>query len=262
MSAATILAGAYALTAGTVAVLAIWAASSIGPMVGNAAAAVVAAWAIVTAVVVVWSRRRLDAMRQAAERVASGEFGVTVPVAADFLGGIERAFNAVSLTLHDMHEAATTDRLTHVANRATVLSRLFGEVERASRHDRYLSVAFVDLDHFKLINDTHGHHVGDAVLQGVAAILREHLRSTDAIGRYGGEEFMIVLPETGPEDASHVAEKLRELVQRGRFGGGELPELRVTISIGIAGGHGAALRAERILRDADAAMYSAKQLGR
>ncbi|HET7727158.1 MAG TPA: diguanylate cyclase [Candidatus Limnocylindrales bacterium] len=220
-------------------------------------------WLAAGVAVVVGARRRLDGVRETAGRVANGEFGATVPVrGGDFVAGIEDAFNRLSLTLLATHEAATTDRLTGVANRATVLSRLFAEVERAARHDRMLSVAFVDLDHFKAINDTHGHPVGDVVLRGVAGILRDNLRSTDLVGRYGGEEFMVVLPETSPEGATEVAEKIRDLVQRQVFGGEGIPELRVTISVGIAGGRGAALRPEAILRDADAAMYSAKSLGR
>jgi diguanylate cyclase (GGDEF)-like protein len=125
-----------------------------------------------------------------------------------------------------------------------------------------LSVAFVDLDHFKVINDTHGHQVGDVVLRAVAALFKQSLRQSDAVGRYGGEEFMVVLPEAGPEDAAQVAEKLRLLVQKHVFTVGEGVTLKVTISIGIAGGQGKSLRAESLVRDADHAMYSAKSLGR
>ena len=254
---------AYALAAGAVVVAAIIPAVEIGGLHLALVVAAVAGWLASTILIVATSRRRLAAVRDAADRVAAGEFGVTVDASwQDFVGGIERAFNRVSITLRETHEAATTDRLTQVPNRGTVLSRLFGEVERAARHDRMLSVAFVDLDHFKAINDTHGHQVGDVVLRGVAELIRDNLRSSDVLGRYGGEEFMILLPETGPEDATEVAEKLRMLVARQVFGGGGLPELHVTVSIGIAGGRGAALRAEAILRDADAAMYSAKSLGR
>jgi diguanylate cyclase (GGDEF) domain/uncharacterized domain HDIG len=130
------------------------------------------------------------------------------------------------------------------------------------RHGRPLSVAFVDLDHFKVINDSHGHQVGDVVLRGVADLFRMNLRQTDVVGRYGGEEFMIVLPETGPEEATEVAEKLRLLVQRRRFQASPELSIAVTVSIGIAGGQGKTLRAESLVRDADQAMYAAKSLGR
>jgi diguanylate cyclase (GGDEF)-like protein len=123
-------------------------------------------------------------------------------------------------------------------------------------------VAFVDLDHFKVINDTHGHQVGDVVLRGVAGLFKTSLRHSDVVGRYGGEEFMVILPETGPEDAAQVAEKLRQVVQRHRFSPRDDVTLEVTVSIGIAGGQGKSLRAESLVRDADQAMYAAKSLGR
>ena len=178
------------------------------------------------------------------------------------LGRLERSVNAVSAKLTETHNAATTDLLTQVSNRGTILSHLFTEVDRAVRHGRPLSVAFVDLDHFKVINDTHGHQVGDVVLRGVAGLFATSLRQSDVVGRYGGEEFMVVLPETGPDEAAQVAEKLRLLVQRHQFTVSPELTVNVTISIGIAGGQGPTLRAESLVRDADNAMYSAKSLGR
>ena len=178
------------------------------------------------------------------------------------IGNLERSVNAVSAKLTETHNAATTDLLTQVSNRGTILSTLFTEVDRAVRHGRPLSVAFVDLDHFKAINDTHGHQVGDVVLRGVADLFQSSLRHSDVVGRYGGEEFMVVLPETGPEEAAQVAEKLRTLVQRQAFTVSPELTIEVTVSIGIAGGQGRTLRAESLVRDADKAMYSAKSLGR
>ena len=111
-------------------------------------------------------------------------------------------------------DAATVDKLTGVANRQALLVALFTEVERASRYNRPLSVAFVDIDHFKAVNDTYGHAVGDIVLRGVAQTIKANLRATDLIGRYGGEEFMLLLTETNVEDGAVLAEKLRNLVGR------------------------------------------------
>ncbi len=147
-------------------------------------------------------------------------------------------------------------------NRQALLAELFTEVDRASRYDRPLSVAFVDIDHFKQVNDTYGHGAGDIVLRGVAQTVRANLRTTDVIGRYGGEEFMLILTETGVDDAAALAEKLRDLVQRARHEVAGNPDLSVTVSIGIAGGEGKLLRVDELVRDADAAMYSAKALGR
>lgn len=159
-------------------------------------------------------------------------------------------------------EAATTDRLTGIASRAALLDRLLHEVDRASRYGRPLTIAFIDIDHFKAVNDSHGHDAGDIVLRSVAAVFRDNLRTADLVGRYGGEEFMLVLPETTVEAATEVTEKLRVLIQKSRVEVGEGVELGVTVSIGIAGGQGPNLRVGELIRDADAAMYSAKSLGR
>ncbi len=185
-----------------------------------------------------------------------------LPPAATF-GSLSPAAAAVETMAQELNaakEAATTDRLTHVANRPTVLAHLFAEVERVARYGRPLSIAFIDIDHFKTVNDTYGHETGDVVLREVAAIFKQHTRGTDMVARYGGEEFVLVFPETSVDEATVVAEKLRVLVMKHRFP--QTPDLAVSISIGIAGGQGQHLRIDQLLRDADAAMYSAKSLGR
>ncbi len=165
-------------------------------------------------------------------------------------------------SLETAREAATTDRLTRVANRPTLLAQLFQEVERAARYGRPLTIAFIDLDHFKVVNDTYGHSVGDSVLRAVAEVFRTNTRDSDFIGRYGGEEFVLILPETSVDEATNVVEKLRHLILKLRVPSGSGDDLAVSISIGVAGGHGTLLRVDEMLRDADAAMYSAKSLGR
>ena len=211
----------------------------------------------------VYTRIRLDPLVQAAERLAGGDLDAAVVVRGiGFEHRLTTALAGVSTALAETHAAATIDKLTGVWNRQALLSELFSEVERASRYNRPLSVAFVDIDHFKQVNDTYGHHVGDIVLRGVAQTVRANLRATDIVGRYGGEEFMVLLTETGVEDATVLAEKIRSLVQRARFTVEGGVELTVTVSIGIAGGQGRQLRVDELVRDADAAMYSAKGLGR
>lgn len=211
----------------------------------------------------IYVRVRLDPLAHVAERLAGRDLDAVVTVGGrGFERRLSSALAGVSTALAETHTAATTDRLTGVPNRQALLAELFSEVERASRYNRPLSVAFVDIDHFKQVNDTYGHHVGDVVLRGVAETIRANVRAADIIGRYGGEEFMVLLPETGAEDATALAEKIRNLVQRTRFGVDEAPDLSVTVSIGIAGGHGRLLRVDDLVRDADAAMYSAKGLGR
>lgn len=175
---------------------------------------------------------------------------------------LARAFNAAALAFAQVEVRASRDRLTGVANRETLLSELTAEVERANRYRQPLSVAFVDIDRFKSINDTHGHNSGDAVLRQVADLVGHHIRSSDFLGRYGGEEFMLILPETGPEEAAEVAEKLRAVVMQTALTIAGETTLRATISVGVAGDVGGELRLERLVADADAAMYAAKSLGR
>jgi diguanylate cyclase (GGDEF)-like protein len=174
---------------------------------------------------------------------------------------LARAFNAAADAYLVTEQRATHDRLTGVANRETLLTTLHAEIERATRHYKPLSVAFIDIDRFKPINDVHGHKAGDAVLRQVANLIARSVRASDAFGRYGGEEFMLILPETTAEDAVGIAEELRNLVMSEplRIPGGEV---RATISIGIAGGTGSQLQLDMVVDRADAAMYAAKSLGR
>lgn len=197
------------------------------------------------------------------ERLAEGDHEARAQARGRGLTGrLAAAVNAVAEQLSETHSAAMTDRLTGIANRRALLTNLFTEVERANRYGRPLSVAFVDIDHFKSVNDTYGHHAGDVVLRHVAQVLRSHIRATDLVGRYGGEEFMLVLTETDVQEAATLAEKLRLEVARDRIAVDRGLVIGVTVSIGVAGGIGRQVRFETIVRDADAAMYSAKSLGR
>jgi diguanylate cyclase (GGDEF)-like protein len=175
---------------------------------------------------------------------------------------LARAFNAASGAFLQTEARATHDRLTGIPNRETLLATLTAEVERAGRHYKPLSVAFIDIDRFKPINDTYGHNSGDAVLRQVASLIADSIRASDTFGRYGGEEFMLILPETTPEDAVALAEELRALVMQEplRIAGSQ--EIKATISIGIAGGRGSQLQLDMIVDRADAAMYAAKSQGR
>lgn len=218
---------------------------------------------VTAAVVSIWIRGRMIPVVNAAERLAAGELGTAVPAHGNGLDDrLARAVAQLGVTLAATHAAATIDRLTGIANRQALLGLLFEEVERAARYHRPLSVGFVDIDLFKSVNDSHGHHAGDLVLRGVADVLRANVRATDLLGRYGGEEFMFILPETTVEDATALAEKLRLLVSGAHFRIDEQGTVEVTVSIGVAGGLGGNLRIDALVRDADAAMYSAKSLGR
>src|SRR5437868_4184499 len=170
--------------------------------------------ALTVIVVLGYVRFRFGPLVVAVEAMAAGNTAVAVKVPGS---GLERrlagAINDISLALAASQEAASIDRMTGVSNRQSLLGALFTEVERASRYGRPFSVAFVDIDHFKAVNDTYGHAVGDTVLKGVAQTIKANLRSTDTIGRYGGEEFMLLLTETDVEDAAALAEKLRQLIE-------------------------------------------------
>ena len=162
----------------------------------------------------------------------------------------------------DLLEQATHDALTGVFNRRHIEDLLRKEVDRAARHARPLSVAMIDADHFKRINDTYGHQTGDEVLREISARCRQTLRSNDLFGRYGGEEFLVVFPETNLDEAGAVAERLRVAVGGApiRIGdGGKAVE--VTVSIGLAA-HAPGHDLDRVVERADAALYAAKQAGR
>jgi two-component system, cell cycle response regulator len=142
------------------------------------------------------------------------------------------------------------DPLTGLSTRRFVLTQLAGMVSGARRHGRPLTIAIVDIDHFKAVNDRHGHAEGDRVLAAVAHAMREHLRAEDQIGRLGGEEFLVLLPETDARAAHKAAEKMRANVA----GSG------VTISVGWAAWEGE--EPDELLRRADDALYAAKAHGR
>ncbi len=160
-----------------------------------------------------------------------------------------------------LRELANTDVLTGLPNRRAVMARAEQEFERIRRYPAPFSVAVLDLDHFKLINDRFGHEVGDDVLRRFAVICRGAVRSTDIIGRTGGEEFVLLMPQTDAEAALQMLERLREQVARIADA---LPQagLRTRVSIGVASCHEADDSFNRLLLRADQALYAAKAGGR
>lgn len=157
---------------------------------------------------------------------------------------------------------ASTDGLTELYNHRTFQERLAQEVDRANRYGRPLSLLMIDVDHFKVYNDTYGHPQGDAVLRAIARLLREISRTSDTVARYGGEEFALILPETDRLNAEKIGNRLREQVEQYPFPGEErMPQGMLTVSIGVAT-HTLASSKETLLRAADAALYAAKHAGR
>jgi diguanylate cyclase (GGDEF)-like protein/PAS domain S-box-containing protein len=158
-------------------------------------------------------------------------------------------------------EQAYNDPLTKLPNRVRFLERVELELAQSRRHNRRLAIVYLDLDHFKLINDTRGHATGDMLLQSLALRLKRSLRQADTIARVGGDEFVILMPDARPSpQMTMVAEKLRDAVAR-PFQLGE-HAVRITGSMGIATFPEDGEDSEALLRNADAAMYRAKELGR
>lgn len=169
---------------------------------------------------------------------------------------MHRAQEKLSSVNERLRHEAETDALTGIANHRALLQRLIHEVRLASRTEMPLSIALFDVDYFKRVNDTYGHLVGDAVLTEVGKCLAAGIRDIDVVGRYGGEEFLVIMPETSLADAAAVADRLRQIVAEREFPEG----LQVTISAGVAEsrGHGHT----DLIGLADARLYSAKESGR
>ncbi|TFG84566.1 MAG: diguanylate cyclase [Spirochaetales bacterium] len=161
----------------------------------------------------------------------------------------------------NLQHQAITDSLTGLFNRGYLFERAAQEFERANRYDHFLAALMIDIDFFKNINDTYGHHVGDEVLIEVAHCIRDELRAIDICGRYGGEEFVVILPETGSEMTLQVAERIRLKIEGLDLASGNR-QLKVTVSIGVAVMDGDCHSLEALLQRSDRALYAAKESGR
>ena len=172
------------------------------------------------------------------------------------------------LRLSLLEKENIADPLTGVYNRRYLDRRLNEEVSRARRHGLPLTVLMLDIDHFKRINDDHGHQAGDQVLAQFADLTKRQLREPDLVARYGGEEFLVIAPQTKRHDALNLAERLRARIESNTFtvtdmaAQGERLEIRVTCSIGVAGLSDEIVRADMLVHCADKNMYHAKHAGR
>jgi len=161
-----------------------------------------------------------------------------------------------------LRNLAIRDSLTELYNHRHAMDLLANEFERVGRYAAGVSLLMLDLDEFKRVNDEHGHPAGDAVLKEMARVLKETLRTVDSVGRYGGEEFVIILPHTSPEEARATGERIRRKVQGHVFWVGAKP-LSVTVSVGVASYPTPAVDSpESLVREADRALYRAKEAGR
>jgi diguanylate cyclase (GGDEF)-like protein len=171
-------------------------------------------------------------------------------------------FASVAIENARLYEMATLDRKTKLYNHGFFANRLTQEIERADRYNTDLTLMMLDLDHFKKVNDTYGHVVGDEVLIEIARTIKHQVRGFDIPARFGGEEFTVILPETDSESSCIVAERLRNAIkklsfstQKGKFG--------IAVSIGIAGFvHGSNMTDDILIEHSDQALYYAKEHGR
>lgn len=159
-----------------------------------------------------------------------------------------------------------TDPLTKVYNRRYLDRRIKEEVARSRRYSLELSVLMLDIDHFKRVNDTYGHQVGDVVLSTLGSLVKTSLRELDVVARYGGEEFLVICTNTGIDGAALVAERLRRLVESLQVeipdGAGGNQTIRISISIGVAGLNASIDSKDKLVQAADQALYRAKGEGR
>ena len=175
---------------------------------------------------------------------------------------LQKALSELAAKNEILEKLALTDALTGLANRRAFGEALEAELARVGRHGRPASLLFLDLDHFKAVNDSHGHAVGDEVLEGVSLVLKRACRRGDLAARIGGEEFAVLLPATGRIPAALVAERIRRTVELHPIGRSAL--VPVTVSVGVASTEGlpGVPGADELVRQADAGLYRAKAEGR
>jgi len=209
-------------------------------------------------------RERIDALRSYCKFIERSEFAPPPPLPPDRwpddLTLLARSFQSMHARLA---EQIGSDVLTGCLNRRAFEATLRSDLRQARRRNSTVAITVVDLDNFKEINDTRGHPVGDIVLQQVASIMKSTARDTDAVARYGGDEFVIILPDTGWQGALTFADRLRRRVDDFSFGPTNSTPIGVTVSIGVALARGSDhVSSESLLGEADAALYRAKTAGR
>ncbi len=176
---------------------------------------------------------------------------------------LQEKVKQLELAKERLREMAVTDGLTQLFNYRYFREYLDQELKRAARHHLFVSLVMLDIDFFKHYNDQHGHPAGDQVLREIAGLIRDNIRSIDVAVRYGGEEFVMVLPETNRAQACVVAEKIRKMVEKQRFPHEEQqPNGNLTISMGVASFPEDAPDGEELIKKADLRLYIAKAQGR
>ncbi len=181
-------------------------------------------------------------------------------------GGIAASLFAINYLINIYYAAIKSsmiDELTGIYNRRALYKILDQEIKRAERFKHPLSIMMMDIDFFKVYNDNNGHVAGDVLLQRISKIIGSKIRDVDTLGRYGGEEFLVVLPETSHENAAKIGERIRKGVESANFKGEERqPKGQLTVSVGMVTFHGEYGHRTHLIHSADELLYKAKESGR
>lgn len=199
------------------------------------------------------------ARRRAEAEQDQSVFGVDEADALELLCGSLSQAIANAVDYHNATRQTLIDDLTRLYNVRYLYQTLDGEIRRARRYGSSVSIVFMDLDGFKLVNDAYGHRAGSVTLTEVAQVITMSVRESDFVARYGGDEFVLMLPETNARRAVQMAERVRDRIACHRFTGSVGADIYLTASFGVASFPEHATEAEKLIELADAAMYEAKQ---
>ena len=186
-----------------------------------------------------------------------GSYSIVVMVSYLHKRSRDKSIKLNEKLINSLNKLSSTDKLTNLYNRFKIDNIMEHELQRARRYHTALSLAIIDIDHFKYVNDTHGHQAGDTVLKEFSNLLLLHTRKSDHLGRWGGEEFLLLLPNTNLEDAVQMSKYLKDVVQKTKFSF----EFSNTCSIGVATFHDGDT-VSKFIEKADKALYEAKSSGR
>jgi diguanylate cyclase (GGDEF)-like protein len=199
-------------------------------------------------------KRQAEALRQESLRVEMESLNLN-------LSRMKKEVDQVHEKRKALEKEVLIDPLTGVANRRALKERLKGELYRFQRYRQFFSMLLFDVDHFKAVNDRYGHWAGDKCLKEIIKRIKPILRETDFIGRWGGDEFLVIFPGTDQESATAVAERIRRLIQNTRFVYHK-QEISFTVSIGVGEVQDSDQSQETVFNRVDKAMYTAKKAGR
>jgi diguanylate cyclase (GGDEF)-like protein len=220
------------------------------------------AWALLSTFQILTAVRLLYGQADSAERLLYYGLAPSMVAAAVLIAlGTSDRMRAQTAALTDAELRAQTDPLTGVLNRRSLIERLDAACMRAKARGQPIAVLFIDLDHFKQINDTCGHAAGDACLSGIIPPIHAELRQSDVIGRYGGEEFVVILSGADSTSAHPIAERICKRVSEVRIEGFGEP-IAITCSIGVAASDTLGVWGQHLIAHADTAQYVAKRSGR